>query len=310
LPRLAIQGWIHGLVGRLHDVQIRDGEIRGTRPDPSDLESHWDPLGEYFSDEKPPYMKFVALKTNEASIIQFVERYGIPTYDKYKSSGDTVVWSVGDFDLEHSVFYFILRMYQNFRPTPNEQGIRALWQEWLSTAVTKTKAVSTLDRSMIAWRNTVNQVHTMLSLSVPAEGMSRPHLVQLRGLQEYFSNIDTSSLVNTTSRVVTGFIAQKISKLKPWFVFDVATRSAQLKAYCDGLLEQYYWMLANDLQNRRTPTVCIACRRIFFTEKENARYCPSRPDCKERGRRRVDRERNKDKYNENKRLKRRRLKEA
>lgn len=123
-------------------------------------------------------------------------------------------------------------------------------------------------------------------------------------LKQKIREMSEEELAESASWYLSASITDRLEKIKMCFECE-ADGSAKVAVQCwSNLLNSFYWMLANDIGTNYGPRMCASCKQYFFSDKQNVSYCPDRSDCKERGRRKVDWARNKEKYNRNRRRKR------
>jgi hypothetical protein len=155
-----------------------------------------------------------------------------------------------------------------------------------------------------SWYLVIERIRWALNVPQP-QGVTKAYLaVLVQKLKPHLQQVSERSLAEGAGCYLALAISERLRNVKVRFVCE-ADGSARLSAQCsDNLLTSFYWMLANDLATRRALTRCAYCGSFFLTAKQNVNYCPDNPDCNERGRRKLDWDKHRKRYNKNRRLKR------
>ena len=106
---------------------------------------------------------------------------------------------------------------------------------------------------------------------------------------------DDRTLVATVHHLLSQAFWGKLQSARPRLDFP-RNEKPRLVVECRDLLVSFYWMLATDLDKGRAPMVCAHCKKFFSSARKGATYCEKQA-CRERGRRQLDWDRNRDKYN-------------
>lgn len=299
-------------VEKLANVRIEDGWVRADRPKSSQLERFWNPLEEYYQGQCP-YLAVIRCKDAEALITSFLQNYGAIVEDQQRTTRGEVVFRLEDFQRERWVFAFVVFLagaLKNPDSLEKSQSLRKLFEKRLEQAA---EYVALSRGSQGEWQHVLEDVRWAFGSNQPSEPTYSPEeyaQVLVRILKDRLRKMSGEEVARAARSYLSRVIGTRVrERLGPNlnFGFDMNGR-ATLHIYSENLLDLFYWMLAQDVRDRRTPVHCAYCGRVFLSNRKNEIYCPDRPRCKERGRRRLDWERNKDKYNRSRRLKRQREK--
>jgi hypothetical protein len=289
LPRLAdrIEAANYAGVPRLRNVSIREGWIYAERPETTEESQWWKPVEVYYRAGKP-YLALATCGETPGEIARFLQDYGAISVDRRCEGPNRVRFRLSEFDRERWCFAFAMDLAS------------ALKNPALLQDIFLTRADEAAQR---LWHSAMERIRWALNVPRPQETTKVYHAYLFRQLRGYLKQVSEKALGESAASYLTAVISERLRNIKVVFECEADGR-ARLSAQCfDDLLTSFYWMLANDLATHHGPARCAYCKRFFFTDKQNVAYC-SRPECKERGRRKLDWARNKAKYNRTRRRKR------
>lgn len=300
MPRLARAGWF-APIRRLRNVREKNGFIHGVWPTAEDPTAYWEPLRDYYVAGKQPYLAFARCHADAGSIIHFVQKFGVPLDDTSQASGETIVFPLNDFNLERWVLSLSVMLVATLK---RAEGLRSVFDTHLREASKRTQM------GQRGWQQRIVGIYqAMPGASLPSDTTSPKEFTAavLKDLGARLKEATPPEIETAARSYISGIVNSRIVQVIPHFDL-YADDGPALYAYCPSLLHQFYWMFATDVQGRRSQLACASCGGLFFSQNVNARYC-RRPTCREHGRRKLDWARNKDTYNENRRVKRRKLRE-
>jgi hypothetical protein len=300
-------------IEKLANARVEDGWVRAGRPRSSEFERFWNPLEEYHQGRQP-YLPLIQCADSEAAIAAFLKKYGTIVGDQQATTLSEVAFRLEEFRRERWVFAlttFLAGTLKKPDSFEKSQSLRRIFQERLEHAA---QNVALSGEGVGQWQHIMEDIRWAFGSNEPSEPTNSPKeyaqaLVRL--LKERLRNTSGQELAKAARSYLTRVIGTRVrQQMGPNlnFGFDTDGR-ATVHIHSENLLDLFYWMLAQDIRDRRTPVHCAYCGRVFLSNKRNEIYCPDRPRCKERGRRRLDWERNKDRYNKNRKLKRHRERE-
>ena len=296
LPRLARpEARRFGDFRKLCSVRVEGGLIRGDWPKTSDEDGYWNPFREYYSSEtQPPYMALVHCGADDQSVKQFVERYG-PIGRNRSTNSHEGIFDLEDFRIERWRFRFVstlLRLFRSDRLRPFLlEAVDHSWKNWSKGA---------------AWHHVTLAIASAVEAPlVDREGGAERKFddAWCQEVRDKIGNTDLQRLMRHAQVYLAREFMNQLKSVRLRLDFP-DTESPRLIGECEDLLTAFYWMLATDSDGDRAPQVCSNCKEFFFSTRADATYC-AKKECSERGRRLLDWERNKEKYNRNRRLKRR-----
>jgi hypothetical protein len=278
-------------VAKLRNVRFQGGWIYADRPDTTKENQWWYPLQAYY-DGKKPYQALVEGGNRQSEIARFLRESGAISEERNRS-GNWICFRLSEFNRERWLFAFAVELASGLkRPAALPALLLARAEE---------AATNCLERKP-GWYPVIEEIRDALNIPQPKK-RTNYFAEWLRQVKAYIPKMSEKALAESAAFYLTRSISERLRNIKVRFECEAAG-SAWLSAQCfDNLLNSFYWMLANDLATRRAPCRCAYCERFFFSAKTNVRYC-GRRKCKERGRRKVDWERNKKKYNRNRGRKR------
>lgn len=332
LPRPAVPGDRPDelvAIGKLSNVRIEDGWVRADRPKPQQAERWWEPLDEYYRLNRKSYLALAKCGDSEAAISRFLESYGTTVKDEQQTTPSEVVFRLADFRREKWCFAFAAILAGGLKKA---ESLRKIFLARLEQAT----RVAEASEDQGDWQHVIADIEWALGVSfkVPdptGGGSGRPTLAnppeqepteqtgspenytsaRLAVSKQRLGKTNEDQLARAARSYLTLVIGRRV-RGRPGLNLNFGFSDdgkATFHIYSEDLLDLFYWMLAQDIERERAPIRCASCGRFFFSDKKNAIYCPNRPKCRERGRRLLDWERNKAKYNENRRLKRLRKRE-
>lgn len=303
LPRLAEGVAAEEFAGfqKLLRVKIADGWVHGELPNGSDAEHWWSPFEEYYaSPEHPPFMGLLDCGAEERDVITFLESFGSIVEGGPGSDGRRTRFSIALFHFERLQFSFLVSLFSN-RPNPNE--CRRLFREYLGCAGQNIQN-SAMRLAHGKWKQAIRSIWSATQQAeMPATYIDgrQDWTPVVNSLNTSMSKMKSSDLQRAAHSYIGRTITTRIKGLQ--LACEAKPTGVRLFAHCDNVLQGFYWMLADYCARRdgRIST-CASCHRVFIGQ---TKYCPDRPECKERGRRRLDWDRNSEKYNRNRRRNRR-----
>lgn len=310
MPRLAIEsvqaGGFSG-VAKLRDVRVEQGWVCGRAG------NLWEPLEAYFQDQKP-YLEFARCEKSQRSLIHFCEKLGAVIVDPQRSTGHTIKFREAEFWREQWRFAFLVGLASSLG---NAEILRKKFGNALDVA--GQQCLPQIDREPITddqglrqsmsardWQHLILDIARVILAPKPTEKTNTAFQytkAMLRCTRPHLANMADKDLRTAATNYLLSAINDRLGQLRPILETDLEDRF-RLYSHCENLLQRFYWMLALDLDKRRLPKVCAYCGRFFPSSKGNVTYCPDRSECKERGRRRLDRQRHGDAYNRTRREKR------
>jgi hypothetical protein len=303
LPRLAEGTTAEGFarVQKLLDVRIENGWVHGTLPNAGDDESHWSPWDKYYSNPSdPPFVELLGCGKSDRDVVSFLQSYGAIVEDHRRQKG-RIAFPVTLFHLEKWQFSFLVELH--YSPPENLGDVFLDYLGRADMALRKFKGL--MERG--PWGKAVRQVWYAVyrqepHLSASSDGRA-DWTPALNALKSNLTKMKPAAIQKAARQYITRIITEKLKNLR--LAFEITPSGPRLYAYSDDLLEGFYWMLADYFARQKRLSTCAACGSFFVG---GGRYCPTKVECKELGRRRVDWENNKAKYNRNRRRKRLRLK--
>jgi hypothetical protein len=319
LPRLAAPEAKHfGNFPKLRSVRIEDGAICGELPETTDADGYWDPFEAWYRGAEP-YLHFAKCGDDDVSVKRFVERCGI-FGQNLVSDHRKSVFRLADFKRERWLFAFWLHLCNLCRESPNRP---AVLRQFLMKTVQE--VANRVDRIAVArqkkpapafrmgceeregsWRSVIGAIAHAAGLSI-LDDDGNPRNSESKAIYNKLETCDDRTLVATAHHLLSQAFWGKLQSARPRLDFP-RNEKPRLVVECRDLLVSFYWMLATDLDKGRAPMVCAHCKKFFSSARKGATYCEKQA-CRERGRRQLDWDRNRDKYNRNRRLKRRKAKQ-
>lgn len=280
-------------VPKLQNVRSEGNWIHATLPASTDGEKWWNPAAEYFKHpQRPPYKALLSSWSDRQDIVHFLQNFGPIT----RNHGDGVkaVYQLSEFRAKAAEFNFAALVAAKLR---NPAKLRAYFRTMEQSA-----SLGNV-KSPTAVRNIRYRVGYSLGVPLDSSGEG----LALDSLRQRLAVASDSELVKAAQKYLTLAINQQ--KLGALFDFG-ANGSARLYVFLGShdLLASFYWMLAHSLASQTdlesaAPIECKSCGAVFFAQKRNQVYC-RKQRCKEQGRKRLGWNRNKAKYNRERRQKR------
>lgn len=305
-----VQAGGFGSVAKLRDVRIERGWVLGRAG------TLWEPLEAYFRGQKP-YVEFAQCGKSQSSLVSlvhFCEHFGAVVEDPQRSTSQLIKFRVAEFWREQWQFAFLVKLAARL---DNPKALREEFEKTFDVA--EHYCLPQIDREPItddrgrhqwmsasAWQHLILDCQRAISAPEPTERTSTGRQYTqavLRCTRQHLAKMTEKALRTAARRYLASAINDCLGQLTPILEIDLEDRF-RLYSHCEDLLQRFYWMLALDLDKRRLPSVCAYCGRFFDSSQGNVLYCPDRPECKDKGRRRLDWQRNKDKYNRTRREKR------
>jgi hypothetical protein len=302
LPRLAEGTTAEGFEGvpKLLDVRIENGWVHATLPNAGDDESGWSPWEEYYSNpDEPPFLRLLQCGSSDRELVGFLQSHGAIVEDRRGEKG-RIVFPVALFHFEKWQFSFVARLLIEYqRP---ENCCRVFREQLSDAGAALQRFKGPTERG--PWERAVRQVWYAISRQEPpdirASSDGRTDWTPvLNALKSNLTKMKSADIQKATRLSITNIITEKIKNLR--LAFEITPSGKRLYAHSDDLLESLYWMLADYFAGQKRLSTCAVCGRVFVG---SGTYCPTRVECKELGRRRLDWEKNKAKYNRNRRRKR------
>ena len=295
LPRLAEGTAAEDFAGvpKLLDVRIENGWVHATLPNAADSKHWWSPWKDYYSNpDEPPFLRLLQCKSSDREVVDFLQSCGSIVEDRLGAKG-RIAFRIALFHFEKWQFSFLaglLREYQ--RP----ENLRRVFLEQLDDAE---ESLQKFKGPMEGgpWGQEVRGLWHTINRNDP------PQPVPLNALKSKLTKMEPANVQKAARLYIARIITEKVKKLR--LAFEIGSSGWRLYAHSDDLLESLYWMLAEYFAGRKQLSRCAACGRVFVG---SGKYCATKVECKELGRRRLDWQRNKDRYNRTRRLKRRRKK--
>jgi len=301
LPRLAEGTTTEGFAGvqKLLDVRIENGWVQATLPNAGDDECHWSPWDAYYRNPKePPFLRLLGCGSLDHDVVSFLQSNGAIVEYRQGAKG-RITFPIALFHFEKWQFLFVERLLMD----QQSENYRRVFIEQLSdagTALQKYKG----PKERGPWDRAVRQVWYVVNRQDPPLRTSSDGRADwipvLNALKSKLTKMEPASIQSAARRYITGIVMEKTRNLR--LAFEIAPSGPRLYAHTDDLLESLYWMLADFFAGQKRLSTCATCGRPFVG---SGRYCPTKVECKELGRRRLDWERNKDKYNRTRRRTRR-----
>jgi len=301
-------------IERLSNVRIaEDGWVRADRPKSSEVERFWNPLEE-FQQGGQPYLALITVNDSEAAIVSFLENYGTLVEDRQRTTQSEVVFRLENFRRERWVFGFVTFLAGTLKNPDSLEKSESLRKIFLKHIEQAAPLTVTSRESQGEWQHVMGDIRWAFGSDEPFEPTNSPEEYTealLRVLKKRLETMSEEKMARAARNCLVRVVGERVrERLGPNLNFGFNREGkASLYIHSENLLDLFYWMLAQDIRDRRVPVHCAYCGRFFPSNKKNEIYCPDRPRCKERGRRRLDWQTNKDKYNRNRRLKRRRERE-
>jgi len=301
LPRLAEGTTAEGFAGvpKLLDVCIENGLVQATLPKAGDDECWWSPWDEYYTNSsEPPFLRLLQCGSLDRDVVSFLQSHGAIVDGRQGAKG-RMAFPIALFHFEKWQFSFVARLLSDQRP----ENLRHVFIEQLGDAgAALQKSKGPKERG--PWERAVRRVWYAVNRQDPplrgSSGGRADWIPALNALGSNLTSMKTADIQSVARRYITDIVLEKIKNLR--LTFEISPSGPRLYAHSDDLLESLYWMLADYFAGQKRLSTCAACGRVFVG---GGRYCPTKVKCKELGRRRVDWQRNKDKYNETRRQTRR-----
>jgi len=280
-------------VPKLRNVRFKDGWIYADPPDTAEESQWWKPIEAYYAGQRP-YIALARCESTSGAVARFLETYGAITEEGARIAPNQIRFRLSEFERERWLFAFAVELASRLK--------RPATLPALLLARAEEAATNCLERKP-GWYPVIEEIRDALNFPQP-KVRTNCFAEWLRRVKAHLPKMAEKALAESAAFYLTGSISRRLRNIKVRFECE-ADGNARLSAQCfDNLLNSFYWMLANDLATRRAPSRCAYCGRFFFTQKQNVHYCPTRPECKERGRRKRDWDKNKARYNRNRQRKR------
>jgi hypothetical protein len=306
LPRLAEGTTAEGFadVQKLLDVRIENGWVHATLPKAGDDECWWNPWEKYYSNPgEPPFLQLLQCGSSDRSVVSFLQSHGAIVKYRHGVEG-RIAFPVALFHFEKWQFSFVARLLSDQRP----DNFRRVFTEQLSDAGAALHAGAALQKSRRLmergpWERAVRRVWYAVNRQDPPLRTSSSGCADwtpvLNALRSNLTKMKPADIQIAARRYITDIVMEKIGNLR--LAFERGANDWRLYAHSDDLLEGFYWMLADYFAGQKRLSSCAVCGTVFVG---SGRYCPTKVKCKELGRRKLDWEKNKAKYNRTRRLKR------
>jgi hypothetical protein len=288
-----LKPWRVGDFRKLAMARVVGGEICGEWCENTENgNGYWNPFDTYYGDQRSrPYEVLSKCGTNDTSIVAFVGAYGPVGHDRSHDRRKGC-FNIADFKLERFRFRFAMSLggLRNRGPL-----LRRVVREAADLAWASAKA---LPRDRGKWGMIIKRYCDAARFDWPGEDWYDKICVQIIKAGE-------DRLVSAAQFYIAAEIAEQTKGLRLTMTFPL-NGGPRLLANCPDLLTAFYWMLARDWEAGGAPLTCANCGDFFHSLRKGATYC-MKQRCKVQGRKRLDWERNRAKYNQTRNRKLRRL---